>query len=263
MDVEIYYNLSAGKNAGVKYSLRNKYRQKLKGLERAIATTNEKLIDIEKNNKTVARSVVVKQITEKKWFEKFRWFFTTNGFLVIGGKDAKNNELLVKKYMTDNDLYFHADIHGAPHVIMKYQEGQDFKDVDKEECAIFAASYSSAWKSLIYSVDVYSVLPDQVSKSANSGESLGTGAFVIKGKREYFRKNELRLAIGYDNHIGLLAGPATAVKTKTKIFFEIIPGDLKKSDIANRLVSEFAKKCIVLSADELLAVLPTGDSKFV
>jgi len=33
------------------------------------------------------------------WFEKFHWFFTSENYLVISGKDAHQNEIIVKKYM--------------------------------------------------------------------------------------------------------------------------------------------------------------------
>ncbi len=33
------------------------------------------------------------------WFEKFAWFVTSNNYLVVAGKDAKQNELLVKRYL--------------------------------------------------------------------------------------------------------------------------------------------------------------------
>src|SRR3989338_4127675 len=56
---------------------------------------------------------------KKKWFEAFHWMNSSDGFLIIGGRDAQSNEVIVKKHMQENDLYFHADIHGAPHCIIK------------------------------------------------------------------------------------------------------------------------------------------------
>ena len=33
------------------------------------------------------------------WFEKFRWFITSDGIVVVAGSDAQQNEQLVKRYM--------------------------------------------------------------------------------------------------------------------------------------------------------------------
>ncbi len=33
------------------------------------------------------------------WFEKFYWFITSENYLVISGRDAHQNEMIVKKYM--------------------------------------------------------------------------------------------------------------------------------------------------------------------
>ncbi len=56
---------------------------------------------------------------ELKWYEKLRWFLTSDGLLVIGGRDATTNEMVVKKHMENRDIYFHSDIHGAASIILK------------------------------------------------------------------------------------------------------------------------------------------------
>jgi predicted ribosome quality control (RQC) complex YloA/Tae2 family protein len=33
------------------------------------------------------------------WFEKFRWFISSDGVVVVAGCDAQQNEQLVKRYM--------------------------------------------------------------------------------------------------------------------------------------------------------------------
>ncbi len=38
---------------------------------------------------------------------------------MLGGRDASQNEELVKKYMGGQDLFVHADVHGASVVIVK------------------------------------------------------------------------------------------------------------------------------------------------
>jgi len=53
------------------------------------------------------------------WFEKFFWFISSENYLVIAGKDAQQNETIVKKYLKNGDVYVHADIHGASSCIGK------------------------------------------------------------------------------------------------------------------------------------------------
>ena len=51
---------------------------------------------------------------------RFYWFISSDNFLVIAGRDAQQNELLVRKYMDKKcDIYIHASIHGASSVIIK------------------------------------------------------------------------------------------------------------------------------------------------
>ena len=40
--------------------------------------------------------------------------------LVLAGRDARQNELLVKRYLRSNDLYVHADVHGASSLVIRF-----------------------------------------------------------------------------------------------------------------------------------------------
>ncbi|MDD3178015.1 MAG: NFACT RNA binding domain-containing protein [Candidatus ainarchaeum sp.] len=265
MEIEINYKLSAGKNAEDKYILRNKLKSKVEGLDKAY---NKIKTSLEKTNKDIidisSKIVFTKRVLKNKfWFSKFRWFFTTNNFLVIAGRDAKNNELLIKKYMDKNDVYFHADIFGAPHTILKTQI-EDVPIIDKKEAACFAASFSSAWKSKIFSVDVYSVSSNQVSKTAQTGESLSTGSFVISGKREYFRKSEIGIYIVFDKKYGVMAIPLISKDFKKYDFYiKVVPGNIKKADISKQIRDILVSKKINASIDEIESILPPGDCNIV
>src|SRR3989339_1414200 len=119
MKITISLKKGMQENANDCFEASKKAKRKLVGLENAIKNMEEKLRKAkEKHEFSMERAEILKK-RKKEWFEKFRWFFTTNNFLVIGGRDATSNEALVKKYMDENDLYFHAEIHGAPHVVLK------------------------------------------------------------------------------------------------------------------------------------------------
>lgn len=260
MQVEISYELSAGKNAENKYRGRNRYLEKIKGIDKAVEITKTKMLKIDKQkSKKPDIEIQKKEIKNKEWFEKFKWFYTTNNFLVIAGRDAKNNEQLVKKHFSENDLYFHADIHGAPHTVLLNPEKKEISEIDKEEAANFAAIHSSAWKSQTFSVDVYSVGYGQVSKTAGTGESLGTGAFVIRGKRDYYKKIDLTLGIYFDNkRQKIIASPISVLKNQKEIT-QLLPGSIKKSEVCKIITEKLKKKGINVSVDDLMSLLPPGD----
>ncbi len=258
-EIEIDVSQSIEENASSYYAKSKKSRKKLEGIAKAITLTTKKIEALEKQTPKEKKLIKKRQ---KKWFERFRWFFTSDNELVIAGKDAKSNEELVKKFMADSDVYFHADVVGAPHTVLKSDSNSASKK-SMEEAACFAASFSKAWQSSLPFADVYSVLPKQVSKSAPSGESLGTGAFMIYGKRKWFKKTPLCLAIGVEKNNGgyrLISGPPSAVKKNSAFSKELVQGNMKKSDTAKNLLAFFEKKIGsgFISSDEIIQALPAG-----
>ena len=51
----------------------------------------------------------------REWFEKFHWFYTSEGFLCIGGRDSTSNEIIIKKH-TDKPLCVGFGISKPEHV---------------------------------------------------------------------------------------------------------------------------------------------------
>ncbi|MBW2992911.1 DUF814 domain-containing protein, partial [Candidatus Woesearchaeota archaeon] len=133
-----------------------------------------------------------KTITKKEWYEKFRWFYSSEGFLCIGGRDATTNEIVVKKHTEPNDIIFHTEMAGSPFFIIKTKGKRPDKQT-LEECAQATASYSKAWKLGIASTDTFYVKPDQVTKEAKTGEFIARGAFMIYGKKNFINA-DLKIA---------------------------------------------------------------------
>ncbi|HUC38716.1 MAG TPA: NFACT RNA binding domain-containing protein, partial [Candidatus Acidoferrum sp.] len=188
MKITIDTTKSAQENADYFYKRSKKLIQKKAGAEHAIN-------DLEKRLSQAATATAKSQkkrieIKEKEWYEKFHWFFTSNNMLVIGGRDAQQNELLNSKHFEDKDLFFHANIFGASVTILK--DGANSAKEDREEAAQLAACYSSAWKEGLNVVDVYAMRREQVSKSTSKG-SIASGSFLLSGEREWFRNVPLSL----------------------------------------------------------------------
>lgn len=250
MKIEIDLNKSIEENA-VNYFEKSKLaKKKIAGLKRAIINQN-------KTHKPKKEKNTIK----KKWFQKYKWFFTSQGLLVVGGKTAQTNEEIVKKHMKKEDIYFHADIHGAPHCFIQ-TEKKKVSEQSMKEAAQFAITFSKAWEQGYATAEAYSVKPEQVSKRAPSGESLGTGAFMIYGERNWF-KVPLSLAIGYYQKLDcLMAGPETAMKTKCSHVIILKQGTKEKNKVSKELQEKFSKKGLDFKVDAILSLLPNGNFSF-
>jgi predicted ribosome quality control (RQC) complex YloA/Tae2 family protein len=186
-----------------------------------------------------------------EWFEKFRWFRSSEGFLCIGGRDATSNEVVIKKHTDKNDVVFHTEAPGSPFFVIK-TEGKKPGDATIHETAIATASFSKAWKMGITVTEVFWVTPDQVSKQAPSGEYMPKGAFMIRGKRNFIQAT-LGLAVGKLKDGKVMAGPIEAVEKNCASFIKIEIGKDKPSDVAKKI----AKK-INAHVDDVMRSLPAG-----
>jgi len=259
-EVKLNFRKIVSENAEKAYNDNKKLRNKLKGAKKSILKTREKIKLTTKKKIEEDKKEEIKSVKKEKiyWFEKYRWFISSEGNIIIGGKDAKTNELVVKKYLKDEDRYAHADIQGAPSIVIKNKgfndELLDISEKTLEEACIFAASYSKAWKQFA-EAQSYWVLPEQVSKTAQSGEFIPKGAFIIRGKRNYYRC-KLEIAVGKINIDGekkIMVGPIDAVKKRTNRYIVLEPGGIKKSDIARKIAKAFD-----VNIDIVERVLPPG-----
>ena len=246
-EVKISFKMSVAENAKKAYKDLKKLKSKLKGAEKSIDKTKSLLKDALKKSKEQEKRLEIDKNKEKEkifWFERFRWFISSEGNIVVAGRDAKTNDIVVKKYLGENDRYAHADIHGAPSVVIKSADisGNEIPISDKtlEEACIFAASYSRAWKQFA-EAQAYWVLPEQVSKTAESGEFVPHGAFIIRGKRNYYRSN-LETAVGLiniDDVTKVMGGPVSTVKKHSDKYIVLVPGNIKKVDAAKKIGKVF------------------------
>jgi len=126
------------------------------------------------------------------WFEKFDWFISSENYLVIAGRNAQQNEVLVKKYLDKTDLFMHTDIAGAAVSVIKNPSGLEVPPITLNEAAIYEISHSKAWEQKVIS-QVYWVYAHQVSKTPPSGMFIATGSFMIRGKRNFITPSKLEL----------------------------------------------------------------------
>jgi predicted ribosome quality control (RQC) complex YloA/Tae2 family protein len=255
-EIEVDFTKSAQQNADEYYKKSKKLILKKEGAEKAVAELKQRLEKAEKESAGAAKARRIIKVAKKEWYEKFHWFFTSNEMLVIAGRDAHQNEMLNSKHFEDNDLFFHANIFGAPVTILK--NGIHANLETKQEVAQFAASYSSAWKQGLHTIDIYAMKREQVSKSTGKG-SLGTGSFLLSGERDWYRDVRLAL-IMYVKDGRLCTIPYLTferIKATVKEHAMIELGNDRKSEAAKKI----SKRLGYDDIDSIIQALPAGEFK--
>ena len=201
----------------------------------------------------------------QEWYERFRWFFTSEGRLAVGGRDAQTNSTLIARHLEIGDRVYHADLFGSPFFILKGGEGQGDEEV--AQVAQATVAFSSAWKTGLGSADAYWVAPDQVRTAAPSGEYLQRGSFAIVGRKNYVTKVIVEIAAGIDEGGRLLVGPEAALRQHLPRYLVLRPQKEKGSDTAKRVLKDLSAPMPEgtpgVSLDEVLRMLPTGGGKVV
>lgn len=240
IEVEIDFRKSSRQNAEKYFEESKRARAKLAAAEVALAKTLEQIEKLKAGAAAERKpGLPQKRRPRGKWFESYRWMRTTEGFLVIAGRDARQNEIIFTKRLDPMEIVLHADITGAPLTVIK-SEGKQVTPLAIREAAEFAAAYSSAWKVGLGSIDVYWIKPEQVSKQAPAGEYLPKGAFMIRGTKNYLKKMELKVAIGIKFETDkegkrvakLICGNVQAVNEHAKYFVTITPGGMTQVQLA-------------------------------
>lgn len=217
-------------------------RAKAKRAKKAIEELKNKISSIEETIRLSALRARA-SLRRREWYEAYHWIVTSHGFLAIGGRNADQNESIVKKYLSDKDIFMHADIHGAPAVVM-LTKGVEPPSEDLREAAVIAAAYSRAWREHVGAIDVYWVWGSQVSKSPPPGQYLAKGSFMVYGRRNYIRgvRIELAIGIGFEEDSPLIiVGPQELVKRRSAVYAVLAPGDEDADHVAKRLKKIFLK----------------------
>lgn len=175
--VEVDLALSAHANARRWYELKKKQGSKqektITAHEKAFKAAEKKTRLQVLQEKTVA---TISHMRKVHWFEKFNWFISSENYLVISGRDAQQNEMIVKRYMSKGDIYVHADLHGASSTVIKnHRPEQPVSPLTLNQAGCFTVCHSQAWDSKMVT-SAWWVYPHQVSKLHLQGNILQLGA---------------------------------------------------------------------------------------
>ena len=253
--------------ASVLFDESKKQKGAIHSIEKLIKKTEDQL------EKTIAKGEIAKgavgfsDIRKKSWYERYRWFFTSDGMLAVGGRDGSSNSALVRKHMENDDKIFHAEINGSPFFILK-DRSETLMPLSLEETAQATVCFSRAWQVSGHGLSSFWVKPDQIKKAAPTGQSMGKGSFMIYGTRNFIKVASLKLAVGIlkeDENFLLVSGPVEPIKKNCLCYVIIEPGGSPISDVAKKIRAEFNKsndkfqKLFVV--DDYVRALPTGSSK--
>lgn len=203
LDIDVDLSLTAHANVASYYELKKKYsdkaRRTLESNDKALAAAESKiLLKLQKIQHQSSKAASGGDRTRKPyWFEKFHWFISSENYLVVSGRDAQQNELLVKRYLRKGDIYVHAELHGAASTIIKNNNpSESIPLMTLSEAGQACVARSAAWDAKV-ATSAYWVYPDQVSKTAPSGEYLTTGSMMIRGRKNYLASQPLVMGIGW------------------------------------------------------------------
>ncbi len=263
-NVEINPESSPQAIASALYDEAKKQSGAITRIEEQMRRSEKRIIQL-RNQSRGEETTGFQEIAKRTWFQRYRWFFTSDNMIAIGGRDSSSNSAVIRKHLEKNDIVFHADVFGSPFFILKDSPGATAAGLN--EVAHATACFSRAWREAMYGVNAYWVLPDQVKKAAPSGEFLPKGSFIIDGQRNFVRIASLKLAVGIMRYHGNLlptCGPPEPVKKQSICYAIIEPASGDMAGAAKKIRLEFARvhediaKSIPL--DEFVRVLPAGGS---
>ena len=265
--VKINLNSPLPSIASTLFDESKKQKGAIASIEKLIKKTEDQLEKTIEKGEIAKGSISFSDIRKKSWFERYRWFFTSDGILAVGGRDSSSNSALVRKHIEKDDKIFHAEINGSPFFILK-DRNDGLMPLSLEETAQATVCFSRAWQTSAHGLNSFWVKPDQIKRAAPTGQSMGKGSFMIYGTRNFIKVSSLKLAIGIlkeNEDYLMMCGPPEPIKKKCLCYAVIEPGGSTISDVAKKIRAEFDKtdegfKKIFL-IDDYVRALPTGSSK--
>lgn len=259
MTITLSIKKTIEQNAAVYFERAKKAKKRIGGVRATIVRyqkeydrlVEEDAKELEREQERIQESKHLKNRI-RQWYYAFRWFKTSDGFLVVGGRDATTNEVIIKKHTQPGDLVLHTDMAGSPFFVIK-GEGKPITETAKHEAADATCTFSRAWKLGMARQDVFCVQPEQLTKTGKSGEFVPKGGFVVIGKTAYI-PNKMNLALGLDSDEHIMAGPVEAVLAHCKRLVELQQGDIKPSEMAKQIKHKLGSGSI----DEIIRCLPAG-----
>ncbi|KAJ5448373.1 Protein of unknown function DUF3441 [Penicillium cf. griseofulvum] len=202
LTIDIDLGLSPWANASQYYDQKKQASEKeqrtAQSSTKALKSHEKKVtIDLKKGLKKEKQ--VLRQARTPFWFEKFIFFISSEGYLVIGARDAMQSELLYRRYLSKGDIFVHADLEGATPIVVKNRPGSADAPISPStlsQAGNLCVATSIAWDSKAV-MSAWWAHAHQVSKIAENGSGImPTGVFQIKGEKNFLAPSQLVLGFG-------------------------------------------------------------------
>ena len=108
INVDVELSLNCNQNISLLFSQKKDLQDKL---DKTVQAAQAAVAEASKQRQTelrvaeAAHPAEIARQREKRWFEKFDWSVTTDGFIVLAGKSGEQNEILVRRYLRPGDLF--------------------------------------------------------------------------------------------------------------------------------------------------------------
>lgn len=188
----------------------------------------------------------MKKQSSAKDYKNYRWFFTSNNVLVVGGKSDSQNEVVIRNFLKPSYTILHTSLPGSPFMIIQSNKPTK-KDI--EETAVICACFSHQWKLGEKKIEIDIFKGGDVYKT----KSMKIGTFGVKANKKTLTvKPELVLVIQRGK---LRAVPKT---TKEKILVEVKQGKLTKEDAADKIAKKIKNKFhFPVTRQEIMQAIPS------
>lgn len=152
---------------------------------------------LKKQIEQLNKDLVIKKQRRKYWFEKFHWFVSSEGYLIIAAKDILQLEMIYYKYFNSKyDYYVHSDIECALHVFVKNNfKNREIPPSTLNQAAMFSLSSLKAWNNKLVTAAWYSE-GSKVSKKDTTGTLLPDGMLEVEEKR-FLPPMPLNFGVGF------------------------------------------------------------------
>ena len=246
-------------NASAYYDKRGVLQKKLEGA----MTKEEDVLKKVQKEALAQKKKATSTIQERRktwWFERFHWFITTENYLVIAGRDKVQNEVLVAHYLKKDDIYLHAEIHGAASVIIKNPTSKPVSIISLEQAAEFAVARSSAWKNN-EPCQTFWVHADQVKKTIPGQPTAPKGTFYIVGEKNFMTMTMPQMGLGIlfhvtEQHIAAHMNERRIRTEETDEETEKEKADKEHAEFQNAMAEAASKKPLRVNSGEIEAALP-------
>lgn len=154
--IKLKKNLSPQKNAEWYYRKSKNEKIAVQNAKENIAAANSKLAELTQDLANVQAAEDIKTLNSYiKIFQKeaelsqgiedqFKVFYK-NGYTILVGRNAKNNDVLTTKFCKKDDYWFHAKDVSGSHVVVKKKSGENISE-NVAEYAAGIAAYNSKRK---------------------------------------------------------------------------------------------------------------------